>query len=245
MLKVLILLFMVFGAMAVMASAGQFFPVTHIPTIQVSGQASVTTEPDRASLNMSVSEIKPSVSEAKALVDQKVLQIQQMLEQLGIDRKQINTSQLGVYRVMQDRKPQPAQGDAQRQYAYKVSRQVDVTIEDIAQLDQILDQSINLGTNRIWNINLYSSREDDLKLEALKLAAAKAKSTAQALADEYRRKLVGVYMAEHEFGRAAGPVYRSAAALEAGSGRPEFSRGTIEISSHVNAVYQIEATATP
>jgi uncharacterized protein YggE len=226
--------------LAVPAAAQQFFPITHIPTIQVSGQASVSVEPDRAKLNMSVSEIKPTVNAAKSLVDQKVREIQQMLESMGIDRKQINASQLSIYRVSEDRATSSRQYETEKQYAYRVSRQINVTIMDIQQLDEILDQSIKMGTNRIWNISLYSSREEDLKLEALKLAAAKAERTAQVLASQHERKLAQPYMMEHEFGSAGGPVYRTAIAGRQAEGASEFARGTIEISAHVNVVYQME-----
>lgn len=236
--KTMTMLSLVLGLWAAPAAAQQLFPVTHIPTIQVSGQASVSAEPDRARLNMSVSEIKPTVSAAKSSVDKKVLEIQQMLLRLGIDRKQINASQLSVYRVTDDRRPRSPQDE--KRHAYHVSRQIQVTVVDIQKLDEILDQSIKLGTNWIWNIRLYSSREEDLKLEALKLAAAKAKRTAQVLAGEYQRKLGRPYMMEHEFGSGAGPIYRTAMVSGQAAGTPEFSRGTIEISAQVNIVYQLE-----
>ncbi len=238
--KIITMFGLVLGLWTTPAAAQQFFPVTHIPTIQVSGQASVSTEPDRARLHMSVSEIKPTVSAAKSLVDKKVLEIQQMLERLGIDREQINASELSVYRVTNDRRPRAPQDEAEKQYAYHVSRQIQVTVADIQKLDEILDQSIKLGTSRIWNINLYSSREEDLKLEALKLASAKAKRTAQVLATKHQCKLGRPFMLEHEFGSGAGPIYRSATVASGAAGTPEFSRGTIEISAHVNVVYQLE-----
>ncbi|RJQ65273.1 MAG: DUF541 domain-containing protein [Desulfobacteraceae bacterium] len=221
-----------FMALAVPAAAQPFFPVTHIPTVQVAGEGSVSVAPDRARLMMRVSEIRPSVADAKAAVDRMGMQIQKMLTETGIEKSQINASELLIQRV--DRVPLP---QGQRKETYHVSRQITVIIADIAKLDTVLDRSVSLGTNEIWQVELYSSREQDLKLEAMRLAARDARRKAETLADEFNRVLGKVHMAEHEFGGSS-PVYRMA--LQEHGAAAEFSRGTLRIEARVAVVYELQ-----
>ncbi len=215
------------------AAAAQPFPITHIPTIQTAGEGSVSVEPDRARLFMRVAEVRPSVADAKAAVDRKALQVQKMLTGMGIEKNQINASELLIQRA--DHQPLPQEDG--KEITYAVSRQITVEITDISKLDSVLDRSVALGTNEIWQVALYSSREADLKLEAMRLAARDARRKAEALAAEFNRTLGKVHMAEHEFG-SGGPVFRMAVQEHGGSG--EFSRGTIRIEARVAVVYELQ-----
>ena len=228
-----VVMFVALASLAAPSAAQSFFPVTHIPTIQIAGEGSVSVTPDRARLLMRVSEIRPSVADAKAAVDRTAMQIQKMLIEMGIEKSQINASELLIQRT--DHVPFP-QGQ-QRKETYTVSRQITVTIADVTRLDTILDRSVLLGTNEIWQGELFSSREKELKLEAMRLAAQDALRKAQILAAEFGRMLGKVYMAEHEFG-GGGPVYRMA--LQEHGGASEFSRGTIRIDARVAVAYEMQ-----
>jgi uncharacterized protein len=220
------------AAMALPAAAQPYFAITHIPTIQVAGEGVVSVEPDRARLFMRVSEIRPSVADAKTAVDQKAMQIQKMLTGMGIERNQINASELLIQRTYQEPVPEGRPIET-----YDVSRQITVTIADVTQLDTILDRSVALGTNQIWQVELFSSREADLKLEAIRLAVQDARRKAGVLAAEIKRTLGNVYMAEHEFGGGV-PIYRMTLQEQGGPG--DFSRGTIRIEARVSTVFEIE-----
>jgi uncharacterized protein len=218
--------------LAVPAAAQSFFPVTHIPTIQVSGEGAVSVEPDRARLLMRVSETRTRVADAKASVDAKAMQIQKMLIAMGIEKNQISASELLIQRADHVSPPQ-----GQRNENYIVSRQITVTIADITRLDTVLDRSVSLGINEIWQVELYSSREQHIKLEALRLAAQDARRKAETLAAEFNRVLGKVHMGEHEFG-GSGPIYRMA--LQHNDAAPEFLRGTIRIDARVAVVYEMQ-----
>jgi len=223
----------IFVALAVPAAAQSFFPVTHIPTIQVSGEGSVAVSPDRARLLMRVSEVRAGAADAKAAVDQKAVQIQKMLTGMGIDRGLINASELSIQRAHHEPLPQ----GQQRKETFHVSRQITVTIVDITKLDTVLDRSVSLGINEIWQVELFSSREQELKLEAMRLAARDALRKAETLASEFNRVPGKVHMVEHEFGGGS-PVYRMA--LQGHESAPEFLRGTIRIDARVAVVYEMQ-----
>jgi hypothetical protein len=217
----------------------QFFPVTEQATIQVSGTAQISTEPDQARLHMSVSEIKPTVVAAKKIVDQKVMQIQQMLLGLGVQREDLNTSVFRVNRVREPQRPQGAMPRKQPEDRYRVSREIRVTLRTIENLDTILDRSIALGTNEVWNVGLFTSRQDSLQMRAMELAAEEARRTAETLAGSLNADAGQLYMIEHQFG-GGGPIRPMA--LEArGTGGEQFARGTITVEARVNAVFELKS----
>jgi uncharacterized protein len=221
------------AALAVPAFAQGFFPITTLPTIQVNGEGSMWVEPDRARLFMRVSEIRPSVAEAKSAVDSTAMQIQKMLIEMGVEKSQINASQFSIRREDREDSKKPS---ARPQF--HVSRQITVNLLEIARLDAVLDRSVALGINEIWQVDLYTSREAELKLEAMLLALQNARRKAEVMAIQIERPLGKVYMAEYEFGGGGAPVYRLA--MQDFGAAPEFARGTIRIEARVNVVFEIE-----
>lgn len=212
----------------------QFFPITDNPTVQVSGSAFVTAEPDRALLRMSVTEIAVTVTAAKETVDRQVKRVQEMLVEHGVRRNDINTSIIRVNR-MHDR-PERGSMDKQLNERFRVSREIRVTVENLKNLERILDRSTRLGVNEIWNVSLYSSREDSLRHQAMEMAAKDARERAGALTQTMGRTLGALFMAGHNFGGGGGPVYPLMAEAR-GAGGGDFYTGTIEISARVNAVF--------
>ncbi len=221
----------------VSAQPQRFFRVTDKTTIQVSGDAAITAEPDRARLSMSVTEEGPVVVGAKQTVDRKVKRIQEVLLELGVGRSRINTSMIRVHRIP-DRRPRAGSPEPGNE-RYRVTRDVRVTVTDIEKLDRIMERSVDLGTNQIWNVHRYSSKQDSLERVAMKRAAENAREDATLLAETLGRAIGGLLMAEHEFGNVSGPVYTFASEAR-GRGNQPFARGTIEIRAQVNVVYEVE-----
>jgi len=244
-MKRVFLLLLLWGAWLMPAFAQNYYPITDRPTIQVSGEGTIPVEPDRARLFMSVSAIRDTVTQAKQVVDQQVMEIQKMLLSMGVDEKSINASRLNVHRV-EDRDPEPrdpspaaAGGRGKPRERYAVSRQVTVTVMAIDKLDEILDRSVPLGTNEIWNVELFASRQEELKREALRLAVADARAAADLIAAESGRSVVSMFMTEHEFGGGGGGIMYAEAAMDARGGQ-RFARGTVRILARVNVVYEVK-----
>lgn len=206
------------------------------PTIRVTGSGSISTEPDRARVTMSVSEIRASISQAKSVVDNKVLEIQKTLKKLGVEEKDLNTSQLRIHR-MHDNRPRDRESERPPRPRYTVGRQIEVTVTDISKLDGILDVSVELGTNEVWNVSFYSSKEDSLRTEAMKKAAHDARENAEALAAQFDEKIGDLFTAEYSFsGNQPGPY----AGVMAGRTESDaFAKGSITLDAVVNAVFKL------
>ncbi|MBD3314378.1 MAG: DUF541 domain-containing protein [Chitinivibrionales bacterium] len=234
-----ILVCLAWHGLVVSVPAQGYYPVSDRSTLQVSGNAEILIEPDRARISMSVSETKPTVTAAKELVDAQVMKIQSALIELGVGRRDINASQLMVHPVRERPRPRKEDEESPSKLKYRVTRRITVTVTDIGKLDEILDRSLTLGTNRVWNVGLYTSKEDSLKLEAAKKASDDAKRKAAALASTFKGQVGKPILIEHEFGGGSGPI-RPLTMEARGRGGEEFARGTIAVTATVNAVFEIE-----
>lgn len=212
-------------------------PECNQPTIKVSGTGSVSTEPDRARVTMSVSEVRSSISQAKGIVDNKVTEIQKKLKGLGVDKKSINTSQLRIHRMHENR-PVEKISELKTRSRYNVGRQIDVTVTEISKLDKILDVSVELGTNEVWNVSFYSTQADSLRTEAMKKAARDARENAETLAAEFNEKIGDLFEAEYSFAGSQPQRYGRIMAERAENN--EFAKGSITVDAVVNAVFELQ-----
>jgi hypothetical protein len=210
-------------------------PIPDRSTLQLSGSAELSIEPDRARISMSVSETGTTLAAAKETVDERAMRIQKALVELGVGREDINASQLMVHPVRE--REMPGREDTKPpEERYRVSRQITVDFAEIGKLDEVLDRAITLGANRVWNVSLYTSKEDSLKLEAMKLASVDARKEAETLASVFGRSLGKPVLVEHDFG-GGGPV--RPLTLEARGRGGDFARGTITVTAIVNVVYEL------
>lgn len=200
--------------------------------IKVSGTGVVSVMPDRARVHMQVSQVDKSVVAAKKAVDEMASQIQKMLLDQGVKPSDVNASGFSVY----EERNEPINRD-RKQEGYRVSREMVVKVEDISRLDVILDHAINLGTNRVQNIEFYSSGMADIKYEALQKASEDAGKKAEFLAKQFGCRVGKPQQIEYDYSGREPQPYAFAAAR---AGAPAFLQGTIDVTATVNVVYQIE-----
>ncbi len=214
----------------------QFFPVTGKPTVQVSGVSSIAAEPDRARLFMRVSLIDSNVAHAKEMVDARVDTVLGALAQTGIADSRIDASGLRISRVMEPQRYLAESAGRNGGERYEVAREIDVTVMDLTNLNTVLDRSTAAGVTELWNVHLFSSREDSIRLEAMKQAAQKARRKARELVKTLGGSLGPVFMAEYEFG--GGAAYPTALESRDADGY-DFPIGKIAVVARTNVVYEL------
>ena len=205
--------------------------------IKVSGTGVVSAKPDRARLHMQVTQVDRSVVAAKKTVDGRVRLVQKMLLDEGVKPAGITTSSLSVYEERNEPLSGAGNRDVTKTTLFRVSRDITVKLEDISRLDTILDKAIDLGTNSVQNIEYYSSKIDELKLEAMRKASEDASKKAAFLARQFGCSVGKARQIEYDYrGREPQPVMYAAAR----AGAPSFLQGTMDVTATVDVVYQIE-----
>ncbi len=217
----------------VRAMAGEETPAVDL--IKVNGAAEVSVEPDRGRINMRVFEITQSIIEAKQAVDRKVLKIQSMMIETGLEAADIATANFRVYETPEPYPPLGKDEGQEKVKKYTVSRDVIVLVRDLEKLDRVLDAAISLGTNEVQGVDFYSSKEDTLRREALMLAAEDARAKAEALAGKFGRTLGKATVIQENSGYHPGPFM-----AERAMAASNFMQGEIDITAQVYVEFEIE-----
>jgi len=219
---------------AVFAVQAQTLP--QIPTIRVSGDAKSTVDADMAVLSLGIvqqAKTPLAVQEAVTAAADKVVT---SLLALGVEKKQIRTSNFSIY-PQYDERP----GKQNLIIGYKGEAIITLTLDDTAIVAQAVETSVATGANEIRSLDYRKKNEDALRVEMLKQAIANAMDKAAAMAETLGRKLGKAISAEEQGYSMRAPDTRTFLAKSMSVGAQEaFSPGSIEVSASVSVVFEME-----
>lgn len=185
------------------------FSVNNINTnktdlFQVTGNGEAAAAPDMARILIGVTESSKSVVDAQAKVNSKVKNITDALIALGVEEKNIKTTNYSV-------NPDYNFDRSQKVTGYTVNQSLEVK-SDIEKINQVIDASSSSGTNVVGGIEFLLNDEKQLELEnkARKEAVDKAKRKAKSLADAAGIKLGKVVDVTESTGQEPRPVFMEA-----------------------------------
>ena len=146
--------------------------------ITVIGLGTVSASPDIARANLGVQVTAPTVTEATQQNNKTMDAVLAQLKAAGIAAEDIQTSDYNIY----PQRNNPGPNNSSEITGYQVTHMVQVTIHNLDQVGQVLDQAIQAGANNITNISFAFSDPAQLHLQALDAAMANAESRADQLA---------------------------------------------------------------
>lgn len=146
-------------------------------SITVSGSATVSAVPDRASLSFTIEQRGNKLSSQKTQVDQASRRLIDDLLEHDIAAQNIRSFQLHVYPLYEN-----SDNGKQRQSGFVVMRSIDVTLPSLENYDQIIDLALAQGVTRVGQIRFEVSDQDALYQQALQKAYQTALQKAQFLA---------------------------------------------------------------
>jgi uncharacterized protein len=226
-------------ALGLSCAAGSAHEIEMSPTIAVGGHGEVTTTPDRARLSLAVDAVNDELKIAEANVNRVVRLYLDELERLGIADTDIATTSATIQpELVWDEKER-----RQKLVGYRVRRDIQLLIRDLAKLGDVILQATRVGVNHVSPPQLESSREEALSREALAKAAANAKARAATLAQALGVEL-GAARIVRESVQMPPPVpykamaVRAEAAYDAG-GEMGVMTGEIRIGADVSVEFDI------
>ncbi|MCI9181540.1 MAG: SIMPL domain-containing protein [Lachnospiraceae bacterium] len=149
---------------------------TESQTITVSGRETVKTVPDMAEIVYAVSTQEKDAAACQKANTEKVNQLLAALKALGIEEKSIQTSGYDI----SPRYDWDKNGEI---VGYEATTQVTVSDISLAQVGEVLEESVESGVNQVQSLAFLASDYDKSYQEALKMAVNQAQEKAQALAD--------------------------------------------------------------
>ena len=162
------LYFRFFGALPVAVTQTQ-----KASTFDVTGEGSITVEPDEVQVTLGIEKSAPVVSSAQSQVNKEMNNLSAQLKDLGVVAADIRTTQYSVY---------PQYRPVGAPSGYTVSTSVLVKIHDFTKVGPILDVAGQLGLNKVGG--LVFTLSDGLKEKTLSQARKQAIEAAKTKARE-------------------------------------------------------------
>lgn len=205
--------------------------------VSVEGEAEAFIVPDRASVTIGVETEGSDVKKIKAENDKRVRALFTALKALGIDEKDVQTSNLQIEPVYNYRP------DSKRELVKYVMRNVvHVTVRDLEKVEGVVDAGVDGGVNVLNSVEFETSKSKSIR-DSLRIAAAKdAQRKAGDLATAVGAKVGKPVSISESGGYQPQPMYRAKAmmmAADAESGTP-VSAGQMVVRVTVNAVFELE-----
>lgn len=231
-------LLLVFCSISTLANT----PLPNGPHIAVTGTAKMTAMPDVAIVHLSLEAIKKTSIAAKRDVDLRVNNLLDGLEAFDIQSDNVSASSISTeVRYAYNR------GERNEIEGYVARRTLKVTLSHIEHLNNFMDFALKVEVNSIQNIELKSSKAEQLKQEANALAVADAKAKGKQLAQAFDAQLGKIYSInsstqrqQHRYGANSRVEYfaKSADMAEQKSGR--YLQENIIFSASVSVVFDLE-----
>ena len=205
-------------------------------TISVSGDGKVTVVPDMGTIHLGVVIERNTAKAARQAAAQAMTQVVAAIKALGIDDKDIATSQVSlnpVYDYPNNQSP--------RIRGYQLNNVVTVTVRDLEKLGDVLDNSIVAGATTVDGISFDVADRAAAEAKAREAAVADAKAKADTLAKGVGVQITGVSSMSETVQT---PVWYgrefAAGALAADAAQTPVMAGSTDVTISVQVVFLID-----
>jgi uncharacterized protein YggE len=211
-----------------------------VPTLTVTAQGEASAAPDRATVELGAEAQGKDAAAAQSQVNTIIQKALTQIRAVGIEERQIRTSNLQLYPVYEQQKP----GDekAPRVVAYRATNTLQIKVEKLDLIGKVIDAGVTAGANRVENVNFDLKNDLAARTEALQKAVADARAKAEVLANALNVTLVEIIAVE-EGGVNVIPPRPMQAELYARSDAKMTSvqPGELQIQASVTLRYRIQA----
>lgn len=223
-LPVLILTGLLTGACqaAPNASAQATAEAGNLRTIAVTGTGEIILVPDTAYINVGVHTEAEDVSTAVANNNRQANDIIEAISKLGIEEKDIQTSNFNVYTMNNYDNMGNVTGTS-----FSVDNTLYIIVRDLPKLSEILDAALVAGANQIYGINFDIADRQAALDRARDLAIEDAQNKAQSVATT-----IGVTLGKIQNVNIVNNSYvQSAAGYQGGMGAADSAASSVPISA--------------
>jgi len=235
-LLVIVASIMAVMSLAACAGSGQPAGMPNLRTLSASGSGEVYLVPDVAYINVGIRVDADEVSDALSKNNAQANSISEVLQQLGVDKKDVQTSNFNVYPMMD----YGIDGQVSRRY-YVVENTVYITVRDLTSLGKLLDAVVRSGANTINGISFDVLDKTTAEAKARDMAIANAKAEAEAIAASAGVKLGNLQSVNVYTGGIAVPMYDAkgigGAAMDS---VVPISAGQLKINVEASVIYEIK-----
>jgi uncharacterized protein YggE len=181
------------AASVLAAPAGaQPAPAPQLSSIRVTGDARVTTKPDRVQIDIGVT---TRALQAQAAAADNARQTDTVLAALRKAAGSAAVLKTISYSLTPTYKYHP-NGEEPTPTGYSAANVVQVTLDELAKIGAVIDAATQAGANQVQGIQFTLRDQDAMRAEALRQAAVSARAKADVLAAALALKIVRVLTVE-------------------------------------------------
>ncbi|KJY83550.1 hypothetical protein TW81_07160 [Vibrio galatheae] len=217
-----------------LSSVGVLANGPDFPHLSTTGYGEVVATPDMAQFSVKIVESTMTAEQAKLAVDKVVQDFLDALNQQGVEKQNISSSNLYItpqYHYPKNGKPELV--------GYRASRSISVTVDDLANLNQYLDLALNSGINQVDNIQLQVKDQAKYQQQARMAASKDANSKAESLAQGFGKDLQGVWRIDYKMSGQQ-PILMRSMAMDARSESNGYQDSAIIIRDSVDVIYKLD-----
>lgn len=200
--------------------------------ISVTGEGTVKIVPDQVTIRMSVENSGDDPVALKSVNDRAVNDVLSFIRQNGVDAKDVQTQHVNLNKRYDYNT---------KTYSYHANQTITVLLKDLKKYDGLISGLITRGINRIDGISFGTSKLEELKSEARKLAVSNAKTKAVEYAGVLNQTVgKAIQISEQSYSPPV-PLFRAEAmAFSADSGGETLAVGEMEIKATINVVFELK-----
>ncbi len=202
-----------------------------VPHIVVTGEHEIRATPDTLTLSLSIAETGFEVAEARNSVETRSKKLIQSLEAQEIKKEDINSAQLQITPHYN------WNNSAQIYVGTEVSRTIEVTLRDLSRYDDLIRSIIDARVAQIESTILSSSKEKQLREDALRGAIQDGMEKAEIMVAQLPEGLGPVYSISQQssYSPAASGRYQMAAMAKESA----FEPGSIQFKESLQIVFYL------
>ncbi|TCT17100.1 hypothetical protein EDC18_101397 [Natranaerovirga pectinivora] len=208
-------------------------------TINVTGKGAIQVAPDMAYVTLGVRTENKDPKVAQEENSKKMNQVIDALKKLGIDQKDIKTSNFNIYPEYIYDKNDYSVRSIDR---YVVNHNLEITVRDITKVGNIIDTGVKFGVNMANSIRFTISNPDEVYqqalVEAIKNAEGKAKTIASTLSVKVSKPKSVTEQGSYNIPIAYSSYDKVAMERAEMSVPMPVETGELEIVAHINVVYE-------
>jgi uncharacterized protein len=211
---------------------------TPVSSIRVTGNARVTTKPDRAQIDLGVITRAATSQTAAAENARSVDAVLAAVRPAAGPGAQLKTVSYSLY---PNYRSHVSSGSGEQTIdGYTATNVVRVTLDDLAKVGAVIDAATKAGSNDVRGIQFTLRDEDAVKSEALRQAARQARAKADVLADTLGLKVTRI-LEVSENGVHFAPIFapRALAATASASVATPVESGTLDVTADVSLTVEV------
>ncbi|RZJ70697.1 SIMPL domain-containing protein [Flavobacterium sp.] len=153
-----------------MAAAAQIQVVDQKPQISVNGEGKVKAVPDQAQISIGIENKGANATDIKKQNDLTTEKVVNFLKKFNLPKGDVQTQKVSLT---------PEYDYDKKKYTYVANQTITIFLRDLNKYDELMAGLVDTGINRVNYINFKSSKEEQYKTEARKLAMQDAKKKAE------------------------------------------------------------------